>query len=618
MCGINGFNFTDERRIREMVHSTRHRGPDDEGVYVGDGISLGHNRLAILDTSPAGHQPMRRTDGHCVIVYNGEIYNFKSLRADLERKGISFSTGTDTEVILAGFELEGPSFFSKLNGIFALAIWDEHTKTLTLARDQLSVKPLYYYWDTTKLIFSSEIKAILTHSAVITTALDYGALNMYFRFLYVPAPHTPWTNIHKLRGGHYIQLHGSELSTTCFWKPDYASTRDSVQRATAKVAELFDNAVERQLISDRPVGLYLSGGIDSTALMGAMKHYHKGEINTYSVGFDVREQSDKYNADFEIARKTAQYYGTVHHETVLRANDVKENFEKVVWHMDDLIANHTQPAMYHLAKLARKEVAVVLSGDGGDELFAGYDRYYFNSLITRFQKLPRVLRENMLSRFIGERILGKDAYAKLNTPEGLARFFLFMEQKQDGVEPFLQRDFSVNNNAHEFFKKEFADTQMSNDSTKRLMAADHKGWLIDDALLRADRMSMAWGIEQRVPLLDKELFEYAITLPSSYNIQSKHNGKRLFKRAVKKYIPDFVYNQPKRGWFSPMAKWLRGDLNNWAHEILSPGYHHESATFINFTAVESILEKHISGERYALNTIWSLITFQVWLKQFYK
>ncbi len=610
MCGINGFNFNDEGLIQNMVETTRHRGPDDEGVYCDEHVSLGHNRLAILDTSKAGHQPMWSKKGDRVIVFNGEIYNFKELRGELERKGHAFTTQTDTEVILAGFDDEGISFFEKLNGIFAFALWDKNEHTLTLARDRYAVKPLYYYHNQGTFIFSSELKSILAHP--VTRELNADALNIYFRFLYIPAPLTPWKHISKLKPGHVAVLRNGNITLSSFVTRTRIQSIDNEHDATLKVRELFDNAVERQLISDRPVGLYLSGGIDSTALLGAMKKFHTGPLNTYSVGFDVAVQSDKFNADFGIARKTALHYGTTHHETILTAKDVRDEFDSMIWHMDDLVANHTQSAMYHLSSLASHDVAVVLSGDGGDELFGGYERYYLNYLMSQFQRIPKVLRNNPFTQIMVRALGHSEVYAKMNIPRGESRFFAFMEQKQDVVKKFLTPE-CTQSNARNFFSFEFRDIWNHDDVAIQLLRADMRGWLPDDALLRADRMSMAHGLEQRVPFLDNDLSEYAMTLPFSFARAGRKSGKRLFKNAVRDYIPDYVFSEPKRGWFSPMSKWLRGDLQEWAWDMLSPDFHPLSKEYIDFKGVRNIFEKHISGEVYALNTLWSIITFQKWL-----
>ena len=618
MCGINGFNFKDEPLLRQMLEQTKHRGPDDQGAWFDDHVSLGHNRLSIIDLSPAGHQPMKSIDGHLAITYNGELYNYRELRAEL-KGSYPFRTKTDTEVILAAYQKWGQGCVKKFNGMFALAIWDQEKQELFLARDQIGIKPLYYYWDGKRFIFSSEIKAILKHP--LAPKLNHDALNMFFRLLYVPEPHTPWQNIYKFPPAHFAVVKNGQMQITRYWQIEKFDDLKDQEDIKSSIRQTITAAVKRQLVSDRPLGLYLSGGIDSTVLLGLMSEISGHKAQTFSVGFATDIQSEKYNADFAIAKKTSAYFGSEHTSLMMSARDVRDNFAKVVWQADDLVSNHTQPAMYILAQATKPHVAVALSGDGGDELFAGYDRYYLNHLIDRWQYLPAWLRNNFISqRFFN--LAGKiDLFNKLNTLSGVDRLLLFMAQKETTLGQVLNPDFNRPGVTRDFFnKKFFANSGALNpkDSTKALQYLDMQTWLLDDALNRTDRMSMAHGLEVRVPLLDKDLVELAMRIPAKYNMDSRTSGKKLFKEAMQEYLPDFVYNEPKRGFFSPMAKWLRGDLKDWAQEILSPDYNPAAQEYLDFKAIRTVFDSHLSGRQYALNTIWSLLTFQVWLKQFNK
>ena len=612
MCGINGFNFHDEALVIKMNDRLSHRGPDTAGVYCADGISLGHRRLAIIDLSPAAAQPMHSSDGAAVIVFNGEIYNFQELKAELD--AYHFKSNSDTEVILAAYQKWGRECVKKFNGIFAFGIWDKNKQELFCARDQFGVKPFYYYYDSEHFIFSSEIKGILAHR--VTKNLDLDALNIYFRLLYVPAPLTPWQNIYKLPPAHYAVLKDTTLVITKYWKAgkfDYLEDRNEIKAA---VAFTFKTAVERQLISDRPLGLYLSGGIDSTALLGVMSEKLQRPVQTFSVGFDVLpEQRGKFNADFNLAEKTSAYFQSDHHRITLSARDVIRDFEHVVWPADDLVSNHTQTAMFALSKLAKPSVAVVLAGDGGDELFAGYSRYYLNYLLDKIQLVPRWLRQNSGVVFLFSAVGKQDLYHKLNLPKGSARWLAFMAQKEVVVGGFLRPEFNNANVQAAFMQKNFFHTAAMS-STKQLQYADLQTWLVDDALNRGDRMSMAHGVEARVPFLDTDLVSLALAIPPRYMVGNRAGGKVLLKEALRDFIPDFVYNEPKRGFFSPVAKWLRGDLQEWAREILSSDYNKNTQDFFDFKAIETIFNKHVASEQYALNTLWSLLNFQVWYKLF--
>jgi len=614
MCGINGFNFKNSELINQMNEQTKHRGPDAGGVYFDGQISLGHNRLSIIDLSAAAGQPMLSADGSLAIVFNGEIYNFQDLKNELSA-GYDFKTHSDTEVILAAYQKWGNDCAQKLNGIFAFAVWDKNRQTLFLARDHLGVKPLYYYHDGRQFIFSSELKGILVHS--FPKQLNLEALNIYFRLLYVPEPLTPWKNIYKLPPAHYLILKNNEPSIKRYWQLDRFDFSGGENDLKKNIKDKFCQAVTRQLISDRPLGLYLSGGIDSTALLGVMAEKLRQPVKTFTVGFQVDAgQYEKFNADFELAKKTSRYFKSDHAEIMLTPSDIKDNFEKIIWHADDLAANHTQPAMYALSALAKQKVAVVLAGDGGDELFAGYSRYYFDYLIDKFQSVPEWARRNAITQSLFLAADKRELYQKLNAAPGVDRWLLFMAQKESMVGNFLRPEFNQPAATRDFLLKKFLTKKMPADSTKKMQYIDINTWLVDDALNRADRMSMAHGLEERVPFLDKDLAELAISIPPRYLIGGKDSGKKIFKEALNGYLPDFIYREPKRGFFSPVAKWLRGDLKNWAQEILSADYNKDTQDFFDFQAVQSIFDKHLTGETYALNAIWPLLTFQVWYRIF--
>lgn len=603
--------------IQKMNNTVKYRGPDDEGIFLDEKISLGHRRLAILDLSEAGHQPMLSQDGSLVIVFNGEIYNFPDLKKKLAGF-YNFRTQSDTEVILAAYQKWGYDCVKKLNGIFALAIWDKNKQELFLARDHLGVKPLYYYHDGDKLVFSSEIKGIL--AVPVQKEINGDALNLYFRLMYIPEPFTPWKKIAKLPPAHYLVWKNGTLQKTAYWRIEKFDSSHDHEEIKERIKNSFETAVQRQLLSDRPVGLYLSGGLDSTALLGIMSKNSKQAVKTFSVGFEVSEQEEKFNADFRLAEKTSHYYRTEHQNTILSPKDVVNNFENIIWHADDLVANHTQPAMYVLSALARKKVAVVLAGDGGDELFAGYERYYLSRLVDRMQIIPKFLRDNFLVRNIFQVVGAEDSYAKINSSLGIERWLTFMSQKERDVARILRPDFNNPEVTRNFLLEKFSYKKNSiskpPDSAKGLQYLDIQTWLVDDALNRADRMSMAHGVEERVPFLDKDLVELAMAIPSRYTLKNRQSGKEIFKEALREVIPEHVYNQPKRGWFSPMSKWIRGELRNWAYEILSPKHNPDTANLLNYPALKNILDRHVQRKEYALNTIWSAIVFQYWYKLF--
>jgi len=613
MCGINGFNFSDQEAIQKMVLATRHRGPDGEGIFVGEGISLGHNRLAIIDLSSAATQPMKTRDGRYTVVFNGEIYNYRELRTELIGKTGPFQTQSDTEVILRAYEAWGAECFKRFNGIFSLAIWDNDTKELTLARDYMGVKPLFYYWVHGKFIFSSELKGILTHS--IPRTLDQRALALYFRLLYAPGDQTLLSDIKRLPPGYMGKLRGGTFEIKRYWSLSNFENLSDREGVKKEIRSLMGKAVKRQMIADVPVGLYLSGGIDSTVLLGLMVRESTRPIETFSASFDVGEEEGKFNEDFLVARETAKHYGTHHHELTIGARDVAKNLEQIFWHMDDLVANPAQVANFLLSKLAGKHVKVVLGGDGGDELFGGYGRHYYYRLIERWQKLPRLIRNNALTR-AGFRAVGKGKIVeRLNTEDIFSLWWSFMAQKEDLVGSVLIGDAENLQIGKEYVKNIFFENLPHVDLAKKMMYLDLVTWLPGASLIRSDQMGMASGLEERVPILDRDVVELAMRIPTSWKTKSSQQGKDIFREAMREHIPDAVYGKKKTGWFLPTSKWLRTGLKDIAYEILSPDYNRATGELIDFTAAHKMLDDHISKRRYALNTIWSLIAFQVWTKK---
>ncbi len=439
MCSINGFNFQDEGLIRKMVDITRHRGPDQEGFYCGENISLGHARLSIIDLSEKARQPIWNEDKSICLICNGEIYNFQEIREGLQKKGHKFFSQSDSEVIIHLYEEKGEKCLEDLNGIFGFAIFDKNKDKIFLARDRIGVKPLYYYFDGKKFIFSSEIKAILVHP--IKRAVDKEALLHYFRIFFVPSPFTLFQDIKKLPPANYLIYEKGKITHHRYWELQDSSEISSKEEAIEEIKSLLKDSVKRQLISDRPVGIFLSGGIDSSSILGMASQFISGKIKTYSVGFDINIEEEKFNRDFRLARQTSKYYKTDHHELLVSDIDVRDNIEKVIWHMEEPVPNPIQVPNFLLSQLAKKEVAVVLGGDGGDEIFGGYPRYYYSKLIDQYQLLPSFLRKNIFPPFLKLMFSKKDLASKLNTPSGVSRYLLFMGEKSRILSQVLKRIF---------------------------------------------------------------------------------------------------------------------------------------------------------------------------------
>lgn len=617
MCGINGFNFKDEGLIRKMVEMTKHRGPDDKGVYCDGDFSLGHNRLSIIDLSAAGHQPMLSADKRHIIVYNGELYNYQEIRKGLEEKGRKFISQSDTEVILQSFIEYGPECLEKFNGIFAFAVWDKDKQELFAARDNFGVKPFFYFWDNKKFIFSSEIKAILEHK--FEKNINLKALNCYFRLLYTLGPETIWHNIYKLSPAHYLILKKSKLSIKKYWNLEKDKEIKSRDEAKEKIRNLMKASVARQMVADVDVGIFLSGGLDSTVVLGLMKEQTDKKISTFSVGFDVDEkQNGKFNQDAILAKRTAEYYGTDHHEIYVQEKDVFANLDAMAFAMDELVYSPTQIANLLLARLARQKVKVVLGGDGGDELFGGYTRYYYYNLVQKWRSLPAGIRKSKGLKIVFELVRSRRMFDRLNLDD-FAIFWSFMAQKEELLERIIRPEINDLAGTQNYVRSNLKINDFSKKMllSEKMMQVDKLTWLVEYSLARTDKITMAAGLEQRVPILDKDLAQLAINIPAKYKINSKDQGKRIFKEAMCAYIPNYIYHKEKTGWFAPMAKWLRAGLKDMAYEILSDNYNHgRTDHLLDLAGARKILDNHISGNKYALNTIWSVINFQIWFKRF--
>ncbi len=615
MCGINGFTWPDQALAKKMNYKLKHRGPDGDGFFIGENISLGHTRLAILDLSEKAKQPMASQSGRFVIVFNGEIYNFQEIKKELANKGYKFISTSDTEVLINAWQEWGPDCLPKLNGIFAFAVWDKQEQKLFLVRDRVGVKPLYYYHQNNKLIFSSEIKAIFEHA--VERKVNLEALNYYFRLMYVPAPLTMFQNVFKLEPASYLIYHQGQVEIKKYWQIDLAKIENLKNKSEAidKIRELMAGSVQYQKISDRPVGIFLSGGVDSTSVLGNFKKYTNGAIKTFSVGFDIDDPNEKFNKDFQLARQTANYYQTDHHELMVSGQDYLNNLEKIAYHLDEPIANTAQVATYLLAEQAKKEVAVVLGGDGGDELFGGYERYALSQMVSWYQKLlPTALQSNvsLIISLIGD----SDMADKISLKPGMERYSQFMFQKEKAIARVLNQGVNQERITAEFFKQKFFN-KINKDFEKQFMLTDIQSWLVDESLMRTDKTTMAFGLEYRVPVLDHRLVELSAQIPTTWKIKLR-KGKVIFKQAMKEFLPNHILaSAKKKVWLPPASQWLRTDLNKFARQILSKDYA-DTSEFFNLNEINKIFSEHCEKKAYHLDLLWAVLMFQMWYKQYIK
>jgi len=600
MCGITGFNWKDENLGKKMSDCLSYRGPDASGIFSDDGVTLSHRRLSIIDLSHAASQPMTDNKNEIKIIFNGEIYNFKELREKLSSNYV-FKTQSDTEVIIAGYREWGKDVVRHLNGIFSFAIWDNRDKSFFCARDHIGVKPFYYYWDKKNFIFASEIKAILIHS--IPRVLNADSFNRYMRVLYSPEPETMIKGIMKLPPGSILILKQNKLEILKYYTPVKVSEGWSYEEAKEKVNKTVAEASVRQLISDVPVGVYLSGGIDSSVILSAVSKVKKN-IKTFSVGFDLKddEESEKFNKDFNLAEETSKYFGAEHHPLQISTHDVALKLEEIISHMDDPISNPTAISMAFLSEFAKGEVTVVLTGNGGDELFGGYERYRMSKRVDVLGSIPGV-------KFIlPKRIRG--AY-EMSALDRLAQFEF---EKDKRLSKILDSKFFVPMEEIKRYFSKYIDTNL--DKTEALMTADILSWLPDYALLLSDKMSMKNSIEERVPLLDREVLDLSNSLPMNFKVNALKT-KKILKNAFKDDLPEALFKEPKRGWFSPGAKWLRrNEITAIFKEVLSPGYNTKTQNLFDWKEVKIMLDNHIEKREYNLTILWAIMTFQIWAKRY--
>ncbi len=606
MCAINGITAENKSLVEEMNTLTKHRGPDGSSVYEGTGVTFGHNRLAIIDVSSASDQPMKSNDGRYVIVFNGEIYNYTELREEIGAR-YTFRTQGDTEVLLASYSVWGKDMFSKLQGIFAFAIWDVQTESLLLARDHMGVKPLYYNIENEVLAFSSEIPALL--SGMKKKILDKKSLSFYLAMEYVPSPRTLVEGVMKLEAGQMLTFKKGTYSISSFL------SELPVKRAVldTEVYETIDVAVKRQLVSDRQIGAYLSGGFDSSVVVHHMAKYSP-HVRTYSVDFEMvggqEGDSSKFNIDAQLAEKTGAFFGTNHHTYTITLDTIRTTLETAIASANEPIANSTAVTQYLLSDYVRKDgTIVVLGGDGGDELFGGYPRHRIIMTASLFQKLPNSL-EHLLGTF-------SSRINKLGTPFGTSFHRSLMVKDEKKIHPFLKEQLSLNNDSIEFFDALYArEGVIQNEHPlDTFMRADRKTWLPDECFLRSDYASMAHGIELRVPLVDTDV----VRLSDEISVWKKtlpHEGKRIIRKAYKSHLPSHLYNQPKRGWLSPAAKWFRDPaINAFTKEVFSSGYYNGLDTIFDWESVQKMLDDHVEKRGYYLYPLWNILVLQIWARK---
>jgi asparagine synthase (glutamine-hydrolysing) len=613
MCGIAGIVSFDERpialeTITSMCDAIVHRGPDDEGYYIGDGVGLGMRRLSIIDLT-TGHQPVHNEDGSVWVVFNGEIYNFQEIRRELESRGHSFYTSTDTEVIVHLYEEYGRRCVDKLRGMFTFAVWDDRHKSFLLARDRLGVKPLYYTHAAGRLAFASELKSIL-QIPEFERQINWASFSYLLTAQHTPSSESLVEGVHKLEPGHILTLErGRQPVVESYWdisfQPDYSHDE---MYFVERLRELLTESVRLRLVSDVPLGAFLSGGIDSSSVVASMAQLMPMPVKTFSIGF----KEARYN-ELDHARVIAKRFGTEHHELVLEP-DALSIMDELAWYLDEPLGDPSCIPTYMVSRLASQHVKVVLSGDGGDEIFAGYEKYFIEAKEQR-RYVPAPVRKLLgwAAALMPLGMKGRNLVYHYSLTGG-ARYL-------DSLVLFPDRD------KRSLLRREITDHVGSSDALGRysqgltdqqhwLSAAqylDIKSYLPLDILVKVDRMSMACSIEAREPLLDHKLVEFAATVPPELKL--RHGvGKYIFKQAMRGILPDAIIDRPKQGFGVPLEHWFRGQLSSFVRDLLLSPKSRQRGIF-NSDYIEKLLALHQRGRARDIE-LWTLLSFELWCRTF--
>jgi asparagine synthase (glutamine-hydrolysing) len=626
MCGICGVVNLDRLEpvdvegllaMREAIH---HRGPDQAGHYIAPGVGLGHRRLSIIDLRPEGRQPMANEDGRIWVVFNGEIYNFHEQREWLLERGHVFRSMTDTEVIIHLYEELGVECLARLRGMFAFAIWDEPRRRLFIARDRLGKKPLFYRFDGRRLLFASEAKSILCYPGVQAEP-DYTSIDDYLTFGYVPSPRAGFKGMSKLPPAHYLLLEDGRLTVERYWSLSYApKLRISAEDAASELQRRLDEAVRLRMVSDVPIGAFLSGGVDSTAVVAFMSRHSSRPVKTFSIVFPQTEYDES-----RFSRMAAEAFATEHHEFTVEPEDAASLLSELSWYYDEPYADSSAIPTFYLSKMTRQHVTVALNGDAGDENFAGYRRYAISVLSHRLRILPAGVRRLLAKTFAAgyaasrfnnrlakrlrmfDEILGgrpEDAYVRMVSYFSQAEkqrlyFNCFAEERLGRSEDWIRSLYGEALAEHEL------DAALS---------VDIHSYLPEDLLVKVDRASMAFALEARSPMIDHEFMEFAALLPAKTKM-SLGRGKRLFKAALRGVVPDAILDRSKMGFGAPLDYWMRSNWRNLLNDVLLSRQATERGYF-RPEAVSELIDEHVSGRQDRQAMLWALLMLEMWQRTF--
>ena len=628
MCGIVGIvnfnsqNLVNENIVKKMNNRIYHRGPDDEGYFIERNVGLGIRRLSIIDLV-SGHQPVYNEDRTIWVIFNGEIYNYLDLRAVLEKKGHKFYTKTDTEVIVHLYEEEEEECVNKFNGMFAFAIWDRRKKKLLLARDRLGIKPLHYRIDNTSLIFASELKALIEHPAVIRE-IDLESLNKYLTYEYIPAPNTIFRGIKKLLPGHILILKEGKISLKQYWNIELGTMEKSLydkKKCIQRLKQLLEESVRKRLISDVPLGIFLSGGIDSSTITYFASKFNPSKTKTFNIGFEEKSFDES-----SYAKDIANLLGTKHYEELFTTERLLELVPKIADIIDEPLGDASFIPTYLVSQFARQYVTVILGGDGGDELFAGYPTYQAHKLASIYRKVPYLLRKGI------EKIIQKIPPSDKNFSFEfeIKKFISGIEFNQELRNYIWLGSFSPQDKEtlfrqgikEEIHKDCFKEIGMHLKNKKfiapldKILYLDMKFYLQDNLLVKIDRASMANSLEVRVPYLDHKFVEFVTALPARFKLRGL-TTKYIFKKSMKNILPAKIINRRKKGFGIPLAKWFKKELKDLLEDSLSKGKIDKEGIF-DYNYIRMIMDEHFKSKKNNRKKLWTLLIFQLWYDKYIK
>ncbi|HSK71183.1 MAG TPA: asparagine synthase (glutamine-hydrolyzing) [Pyrinomonadaceae bacterium] len=630
MCGIAGWinleNKSSQNHSEAVLHSMcermKHRGPDSEGLWLDEQVALGMRRLSIIDLH-TGEQPVFSEDRSVVVVMNGELYNFREVRADLEKRGHKFETNTDTEILPHLYEEYGEDLVEHLNGMFAFALWDKNKKRLLIARDRFGEKPLYYGVFDGKLIFASEPKVLLENPAV-RPEINMEALQQYLSFDYVPAPLSIYKNIYKLPAAHLLTVENGEVKTRRYWNLSFHKngSTPTVEKAAEDLRKIISDAVRMRLVSDVPLGILLSGGVDSSTVAAFAAQHATEKVKTFSIGFE----EDSFD-ESKYARQVAEHLNTEHYEDKLSVEKAADLISEIGKWLDEPMSDGSLIPTFLLSRFVRKYVTVALGGDGGDEIFAGYPMYFGHKMARIYDSIPSFLRSGLIEPIVNnlpvstknlsfdykaKRFVAASKYDTVTRHHSWFGSFSIDEQRN-----LLSRDV-LENTSGDIYKgaKELLKITDAADEIEQMQFLDINFYMAEDILTKVDRASMAVSLEVRAPFLDPRVAQFAASLPLEYKLKGS-KGKYILKKAVEPLLPKTILQRPKKGFGIPIAEWLKGRLNPLMRDLLAPERLKNQRLF-DEKFVRKLIKEHETGAASHHKQLWTLLVFQLWFDNFLK